>query len=282
MLFSYAQPALPFWVDNFQISKSDAGLSATCASGRSIARIAGSTIIPGSCVHDTADGPIVCDLCPPGFASTTGAACVQCGIGTRSIGTACVSSCPLGQRDQNNGTGALSCAACPALYVLSASGVCVGCQPGAITTDGLTCTVCADGSFVSGASCARCPAGSFCVGGSNPVPCNATQFSPVGASACQSCPVGTVVSPVQATARSYLTADGRGAICVPLPCPVGFTMSPAGSCGPCAAGSYSVAGVCVPCPAGAFSQPGASNCMVRPLHSWRAGLTHAPRLMHFT
>jgi ELWxxDGT repeat protein len=236
----------------------------------------------------SAAGSPVCESCPVGSYSSTGAtSCSLCPTGiyttnsaTESTSISACTICAPGYAGTVTNSGTLNAAGCsicpPGSYASAGSTSCTSCPTGVYTTGSssgntsiVACTICAPGFaglitfpgtlFVSG--CSRCVAGSYSPAGAiSCTTCHSGSYSNSGATSCTLCPSGI-----------YTTGSATGSISVSACtiCAPGYagtvtnsgTLNAAG-CVICSSGSYSSAGslTCQFCATNTYSYSGASSC----------------------
>ena len=211
---------------------------------------------------------VTCRDCLPGTATgISGIACEDCTDETVSDGQQVeCTTCTPGKQPNNDHTG---CAECP-LGRAGADGICLQCPPGTqpdesrtscqrcfvageYSGDGLTCSVCQDGTHpnpdVSG--CDQCPDGTAGRGGVC-VPCGAGTQPREDKSECQECEDGT-----------FSTGSGEFNVCTECP-PGKTTNADRTGCDPCGPMSATVGGVCVECSGRQVPSPDRSACICKP------------------
>jgi ELWxxDGT repeat protein len=236
----------------------------------------------------SAAGSPVCESCPVGSYSSTGAtSCSLCPTGiyttnsaTESTSISACTICAPGYAGTVTNSGTLNAAGCsicpPGSYASAGSTSCTSCPTGVYTTGSssgntsiVACTICAPGFaglitfpgtlFVSG--CSRCVAGSYSFAGATScTTCHSGSYSNSGATSCTLCPSGI-----------FTTGSATGSISVSACtiCAPGYagtvtnsgTLNAAG-CVICSSGSYSSAGslTCQFCATNTYSYSGASSC----------------------
>ncbi|KAJ6478714.1 hypothetical protein C8R47DRAFT_628055 [Mycena vitilis] len=213
------------------------------------------------------DGLGLCKPCPnqsssdPGSSSCT----FNCPAGQFVNNNACT-TCPVGTK--SSGGAVIACNSCGSNEVSSADhSSCLSCPAGTSPNDSNSACIfnCPAGQFVQNNACTACAAGTKSSGG--PVTscdqCVANTFSAAGASDCTPCPGSQMSDPGSSSCNQH--------------CAAGQYLK-AGSCSPCAAGTYSGADTttCSTCPVNTFSGAGASSCTACPNGgTCKAGSTHS-------
>jgi alpha-tubulin suppressor-like RCC1 family protein len=155
-----------------------------CPAGTSTNGLTGQS----SCTNCTAgyytsqNAASTCSPCPPGtYSSTSGTTnCNQCTPGTFAASS-----------------GSISCTACQTGTVASGAGSvgCSNCNSGYQSSNGISCTPCTAGYYLSGGTCTPCPAGTFVAVTGAATSCYAcsagTYASSTGSTYCSKCPLNT-------------------------------------------------------------------------------------------
>ena len=174
-----------------------------------------------------------CITCPNGAISAIGSAtCVQCPLGTATLGNVNCTSCAPGTYADN--TGSIQCKLCPsgtanALFKATTITACINCPAGYFSATGSAqCTACPIGTYDKELDnvCWECPSGTY--------------NNLIGQTICTKCPAGTA---------NALNNSVNSAVCI--------------NCLPGSFSSENGSAVCALCPAGTSSALfGASNCIL--------------------
>ena len=213
-------------------------------------------------------GAQTCGVCGNGTFSYEGSPeCYSCPLGSYApaSSTACI-QCPFHTYLDLPGQGSVSaCKPCPAGTVLPFQGAqtvlaCTPCEPGTYEVN-RSCVACGDGLFSvspGATACQTCPNGTI---GSR------------GTAQCQECPLGTYAPAGSKTClecpfHTYLDRQYAGSVQDCIPCPPGtfsrvLAAASLDMCYPCQAGTYEQNRNCQDCGLGRFGPaPGATTCLV--------------------
>ncbi|CAK9015225.1 unnamed protein product [Durusdinium trenchii] len=227
------------------------------------------TCVDGNCPAGSAENDGRCEPCDAGAFSLEGGACKKCSPGTFSLAASgtCL-ACPRGTISST--PGASACEACPSGRYEFQQQFCSECPAGFASSSGNN-------------SCSKCPAGYFAPepGSSTCVPCALGLFSYEGSATCSACPAGkfsTGATCKNCEAGHY--APERSSTCLPCPgglfseegsakciaCPAGsISVAASGGCSECEAGFFAKDSItCEPCPGGTRSSAASSTCQSCP------------------